>query len=97
MDGVVSLDPVVLAGILSVTGAVTVDGIEVNADNAVDVLLSETYLRFPADQAPADAFFAATSATVFQKLVVGRLGPHAHARCLQRRRRAAAPLRVVRP
>ena len=71
MDGVVSLDPVVLAGILSVTGAVTVDGIEVNADNAVDVLLSETYLRFPSDQAPADAFFAATSAAVFQKLVSG--------------------------
>ena len=71
VDGVVSLDPVVLADILSVTGAVTVDGIEITADNAVDVLLSETYLRFPADQAPADAFFAATSATVFQKLVSG--------------------------
>jgi hypothetical protein len=71
VDGVVSLDPVVLADILSVTGPVTVDGIEVNADNAVDVLLSETYLRFPGDQAPADAFFAATSATVFQKLVSG--------------------------
>ena len=71
VDGVVSLDPVVLADILSVTGGVTVEGIEVNADNAVDILLSETYLRFPGDQAPADAFFAATSATVFQKLVSG--------------------------
>jgi hypothetical protein len=71
VDGVVSLDPVVLADILSVTGGVTVDGIEITAENAVDVLLSETYLRFPADQAPADAFFAATSATVFQKLVSG--------------------------
>ena len=64
----VSLDPVVLADILAVTGSVTVDGIDITAENAVDVLLSETYLRFPADQAPADAFFAATSATVFQKL-----------------------------
>ena len=71
VDGVVSLDPVVLAQILSVTGPVTVDGIEVNAENAVQVLLSDTYLRFPGDQAPADAFFAATSATVFQKLVSG--------------------------
>jgi hypothetical protein len=71
VDGVVSLDPVVLADILSVTGGVTVDGIDITAENAVDVLLSETYLRFPADQAPADAFFAATSATVFQKLVSG--------------------------
>lgn len=67
----VSLDPVVLASILSVTGGINVEGIDVNADNAVRVLLNETYFRFPADQAPADAFFAATSATVFQKLVSG--------------------------
>jgi hypothetical protein len=71
VDGVVSLDPVVLGDILSVTGPVTVDGIEVNADNALQVLLSDTYLRNPGDQGPADAFFAATSATVFQKLVSG--------------------------
>ena len=72
VDGVISLDPVVLARILSVTGGVTVEGIEINADNAVRVLLSETYLRFPGDQAPADAFFAATSAAVFQALVAGQ-------------------------
>jgi hypothetical protein len=69
VDGVVSLDPVVLADILSVTGGVTVDGIDITAENAVKILLSDTYFRFPGDQAPADAFFAATSATVFQKLV----------------------------
>jgi hypothetical protein len=71
VDGVISLDPVVLSDILSVAGGVSVDGIEITADNAVSILLSETYLRFPGDQAPADAFFAATSATVFQKLVGG--------------------------
>jgi hypothetical protein len=71
VDGVVSLDPVVLSDILAVTGPVTVDGIEITSENAVQVLLSETYLRFPGDQTPADAFFAATSATVFQKLVSG--------------------------
>lgn len=71
VDGVVSLDPVVLGDILAVTGPVTVDGIEVNADNAVSLLLNETYFRFPGDQAPADAFFAATSGLVFQKLVSG--------------------------
>lgn len=72
VDGVISLDPVVLADILSVAGPVNVEGIEINADNAVDLLLNETYLRFPGDQAPADAFFAATSAAVFQKLVAGQ-------------------------
>lgn len=71
VDGVLSLDPVVLADVLSVTGPVTVDGIEMTADNVVRVLLSDTYFRFTADQAPADAFFAATSAAVFQKLVSG--------------------------
>ncbi|MET0781420.1 MAG: DUF4012 domain-containing protein [Microbacterium sp.] len=71
VDGVVSLDPVVLADILSVAGGVNVDGIDITAENAVKLLLSDTYFRFPADQAPADAFFAATSATVFQKLVSG--------------------------
>lgn len=71
VDGVISLDPVVLGDILAVTGAVNVDGMEINADNAVDVLLNETYFRFPGDQAPADAFFAAVSATVFQQLVSG--------------------------
>ena len=71
VDGVISLDPVVLSSILSVTGGINVDGIEINADNAVSVLLNETYLRFPGDQAPADAFFAATSAAVFQKLASG--------------------------
>jgi hypothetical protein len=72
VDGVISLDPVVLGDILSVAGPVNIDGIEINADNAVSVLLNETYLRFPGDQAPADAFFAATSAAVFQKLVAGQ-------------------------
>ena len=71
VDGVISLDPVVLADILAVTGGVTVEGVEITAENAVPLLLNETYFRFPDDQAPADAFFAATSATVFQKLVSG--------------------------
>ncbi len=75
IDGVISLDPVALSHMLSVAGPVTVDGIELNAGNVVDVLLNETYLRFPADQAPADAFFAAASAAVFTKLVAGNWDP----------------------
>ena len=75
VDGVISLDPVALSHMLAVAGPVTVDGIELNADNVVKVLLNETYLRFPADQAPADAFFAAASASVFGKLVAGSWDP----------------------
>lgn len=75
LDGVISLDPVVLEDILGLIGDVTVEGITLTSDNAVDVLLNETYLRFPGDQAPADAFFAASSAAVFDKLVRGGWDP----------------------
>ena len=47
VDGVISLDPVALSHMLAVAGPVTVDGIEINAGNAVSVLLNETYWRFP--------------------------------------------------
>jgi hypothetical protein len=75
VDGVISLDPVALSHMLAVAGPVTVDGIEINAGNAVSVLLNETYWRFPAEQAPADAFFAAASAAIFNKLVAGSWDP----------------------
>ena len=71
LDGVLSLDPVALSHMLAVTGPVNVDGVEINSDNVVRELLSETYLRNPGDQAPADAFFEATSAAVFAKLTTG--------------------------
>ena len=67
----ISLDPVVLADIPSGTGGVNVEGVDITAENAVKLLLNQTNFRFPGDQVPADAFFAATSATVFQKLVSG--------------------------
>ncbi|GAA1469783.1 DUF4012 domain-containing protein [Microbacterium thalassium] len=75
IDGVFSLDPIALSHMLEVTGAVKVDGIKLTADNVVDELLSETYLRYPGSQEPADAFFAAASAAVFNKLVVGKWDP----------------------
>ncbi|WES62918.1 DUF4012 domain-containing protein [Microbacter sp. GSS18] len=75
VDGVFSLDPVALSHMLEVTGGVKVDGIKLNADNVVQELLSETYLRYPGSQEPADAFFASASAAVFNKLVVGKWDP----------------------
>jgi hypothetical protein len=75
VDGVISLDPVALSHMLAVAGPVTVDGVEINAGNAVSVLLNETYWRFPAEQEPADAFFAAASAAIFDKLVAGSWDP----------------------
>ena len=41
----ISIDPVALSYLLAVTGPVTVDGVTLTADNAVDELLNGTYLR----------------------------------------------------
>lgn len=70
VDGVIATDPVLMAALLKVTGPVTVQGIEVNADNAVSLLLSETYRRFP-DPADQDRFFQGVAATAFTRLTAG--------------------------
>ncbi|MFC6354668.1 DUF4012 domain-containing protein [Luethyella okanaganae] len=71
VDGIVLADPMALAAILSVTGPVALpDGTQLDAGNAVSMLLNEAYLRFsdPLDQ---DAFFKAAAFAVFEKLLSG--------------------------
>jgi hypothetical protein len=75
IDGAISLDPVALSHMLAVAGPVNVGGIQLNSENVVSELLNKTYFRYPGDQAPADAFFAAASAAVFNKLVAGSWDP----------------------
>lgn len=71
VDGVVTMDPVVLAALLRATGPVTVaDGQTLTADNAVDLLLSQVYRQYP-DPAQQDAFFASAAAAVFQRVAQG--------------------------
>lgn len=70
VDGVIATDPVLMAALLKVTGPVTVQGVEVNADNAVRLLLSDTYRRFP-DPADQDRFFQGVAATAFTRLTAG--------------------------
>lgn len=70
VDGVLALDPVTLSYILRATGPVVLPtGETLTSDNAVDVLLSEAYAKYPPEA--QDAFFAGAAATVFQRL----LGP----------------------
>lgn len=72
IDGVLSVDPVVLSYLLKTTGPVALPtGDSLTADNAVPLLLNEVYLRYanPADQ---DAFFAGAAGAVFQALADGR-------------------------
>lgn len=68
VDGVVSLDPVVLSYLLQATGPVTLaDGSEINAENAVARLLNETYLDIE-DSRLQDAFFAEAAASIFSQV-----------------------------
>ncbi|UAJ80431.1 DUF4012 domain-containing protein [Leifsonia sp. ZF2019] len=71
VDGVITMDPVVLAALLRATGPVAVpSGETLTSDNAVSLLLSEVYRRYP-DPAQQDAFFAAAAAAVFQRVAQG--------------------------
>lgn len=72
VDGVISFDPVALAGLLKATGPLKLDtGDTLNTGNAIKLLLSTVYDRYrvPADQ---DAFFAKVAAAMFQTVVSGR-------------------------
>ncbi len=72
VDGVIAIDPVVLSYLLKATGPVVLpDGSTINADNAASLFLSEAYKRYP-DPTVQDAFFAASSASIFSAFVEGR-------------------------
>ena len=70
IDGVVSVDPVALSYLLRATGPVTVDGARLTADNVVDQLLHEVYVRIPEPE-DQDAYFRQVALAVFGKLTSG--------------------------
>jgi len=74
VDGVLSVDPVALSYLLEATGPVTVDGITLSSANAVDQLLSRTYLRLP-DPERQDVFFRDVARTVFDAVASGTGSP----------------------
>lgn len=86
LDGIISLDPVTLSYMLEVAGPVTVEGesTPVTADNAVKLLLSDTYERFGPRGDLADIYFAKVSAAVFSKVMSGGWDPLAMVEQLQR-------------
>ena len=71
VDGVIAIDPVLLSYLLVATGPVTVDGVEITADNAVTVLLSDVYARY-SDPEAQDAFFAEAARQVFARVTSGQ-------------------------
>lgn len=78
-DGVMSIDPVVLAHMLEVLGPVDLpSGEQITSDNAVKLLLSDAYQRFgdAGDNGrSSDEFFAMVSSTVFSRLAGGQWNP----------------------
>lgn len=77
LDGVLSLDPVALSYMLRATGPVTVPGENepVTADNAVKLLLSDTYERFGSDGVAADIYFANVASAIFSTVMSGGWDP----------------------
>lgn len=77
VDGVISTDPVALAGLLNATGPVKLpQGRSLTATNAVSLLLSQVYqdIQNPAQE---DVFFAQAADAVFAALSAGQGGAHA--------------------
>jgi len=74
VDGVIAVDPVALSYLLEATGPLDVPGGQLTADNAIQTLLHDVYLRHsdPADQ---DAFFAVVASRVFAAITDGAGSP----------------------
>ncbi|WIE76146.1 DUF4012 domain-containing protein [Curtobacterium sp. MCSS17_007] len=71
VDGVLAMDPVTLGYLLQATGPVSLPtGDTLTSDNAVRLLLSDVYARYP-DPAVQDAFFASAASSVFEKVSSG--------------------------
>ncbi|MBF4614155.1 DUF4012 domain-containing protein [Curtobacterium sp. VKM Ac-1376] len=71
VDGVLAMDPVTLSYILKATGPVQLPtGDTLTSDNAVKLLLSDVYAKYP-DPVVQDAFFASAASAVFDKVSSG--------------------------
>ena len=81
LDGVLTMDPVVLAGVLGATGPVTVEGRSLSANNAVDTLLRDAYIEIPTDE-QQNALFTCTMRAVLDKILNGQFDPAALVRAL---------------
>lgn len=77
LDGVFAIDPVMLSYMLSVAGPVSLEGEKepITAENAVSLLLFDTYERFGTDAAGSDAYFAKATAGIFSKVMGGGWDP----------------------
>ncbi|MCW2785089.1 MAG: hypothetical protein JWP74_1606 [Marmoricola sp.] len=72
VDGVVSIDPIAMAGILAGTGPVTVTGgVTLTAANAVPLLTNQTYQSI-LNPGLQDSFFASAARNIFNAVTAGQ-------------------------
>lgn len=79
-DGVISVDPLALAKILSATGPITLpSGDVLSSDNAVSLLVHDIYFRFDSYAEPekVDAFFQGAASAILSKIVSGEFDMNA--------------------
>lgn len=76
VDGVLTVDPAAIAGLLQFTGPITVAGIDepLSAENAEAFLLRDQYVELPDKPDRVDALESLGQAT-FQRLITGNLPP----------------------
>ncbi len=75
VDGVISIDPVVLSYILKATGPITLaTGDKLTSSDAVKVLLSDVYARYPKN-AEQDTFFSSAAVEIFDAVSSGGFKP----------------------
>jgi hypothetical protein len=75
VDGVFATDPIALSYLLRISGAVKVpEGEPLNSANAVRVLLSEAYAKYP-NPVDQDAYFATAARATFDALIKGEADP----------------------
>ncbi|MEN2739503.1 DUF4012 domain-containing protein [Microbacterium sp. X-17] len=72
VDGVITVDPVVLSAMLKATGPVALpSGDVLTSANAVPLLLSGIYARYPDAPQKQDAFFTKAASAVFDRVMGG--------------------------
>jgi len=71
LDGVISADPYVLAGLLDVTGPTDVPGLGVTLDskNVADFMMNEAYVRFSGESVERKGLLGAVAGQIFDRFL----------------------------
>ncbi|MGZ5328466.1 MAG: DUF4012 domain-containing protein [Actinomycetota bacterium] len=71
LDGVISADPYVLAGLLDVTGPTDVPrlGVTLDAENVADFMMNEAYVRFSGESVERKGLLGAVAGQIFDRFL----------------------------